>query len=190
MQRVQVSQQTITDIRAALHKSHEDEQAYHEAQTEALEAQEKALQRRLDQIYIDKLDGKIGEDFWREKTEQWRSEQDEIHRKLNLHKSANRRYIDEGIKILELAQYAHARYVAGTAEIKGQILRFLLSNCTLKDATPSPTYRKPFSLVAKGPLCEIWRGRRDDLRTADPTWQAFLVKFRVWCVEFSIEPRL
>ena len=37
-----------------------------------------------------------------------------------------------------------------------KLLRYILSNCTLTDATVCPTYRNPFSLLAKGASCQTW----------------------------------
>lgn len=124
--------------------SHEDEKAYHEAQISALEAQEKALHRRLEQIYLDKLDGKITEEFWQQNTDAWREQQDDLRRNLARHKQADRAYMDEGVKFIEFAQQAHSIYLTASVENRKEILASILSNCSLKDATPTLDYRKPY----------------------------------------------
>lgn len=99
--------------------------------------------------------------FWRKKTDEWRVEQAEGRKKLVLHQRANRNYIDEGVKILELAQQAPEVYVKTTAVHKREILRALLSNCTLKDTTPYPTYKKPFCWLDELRESQEKRPRRD-----------------------------
>ena len=100
-------------------------------------------------------------ELWEQKSAEWRREQDEIRAQLGRHQGANQNYMEEGIKILELAQRLVPLYVAGLPDEKQEILKFLLWNCTLNDATPTPVYRKPFNwLVELGQLKE-WRGRRD-----------------------------
>ena len=72
------------------------------------------------------------------------------------HQKANQGYMEEGIKIFELAQRFVPLYDAATPDEKQQILRFLLLNCTLSDATPTATYRKPFNWLAE--LAEMKTG--------------------------------
>jgi hypothetical protein len=36
------------------------------------------IRHRLDQIYMDKLDGKISEDFWQRKTTEWQMEEQQV----------------------------------------------------------------------------------------------------------------
>ncbi|MCG3117773.1 MAG: hypothetical protein LLH30_19045 [Candidatus Manganitrophus sp. SA1] len=120
---------------------------------------------RIDQAYIDKLDGKISEEFWTERNQDWRREQDQIRIKLQAHQKANTNYLQEGIRILELANQAHSQYVRQNAHEKARLLKILLSNCTLKDGSPCPTYRKPFDLVAESVKTKEWLAFVDDLRT-------------------------
>ena len=51
-------------MREALHASHADERHEHEEAIKRLRAEYDRLQARIDAMYIDKLDGKIGGDFF------------------------------------------------------------------------------------------------------------------------------
>ena len=144
---VEIDQKRLEWVKRGLKESHEDEQAYHDAQIQGLHARYEQLQRRLDQIYLDKLDGKIAEEFWREKHETWRKEQEETRAALQRHERANTSYYEEGVGILELAQQAYSLYVGASQQNKRDIVRSLLSNCTLNNATLCPTYRKPYQLL-------------------------------------------
>ena len=157
---VSIAPERLAWLKEALHRSHADEEAYHNAQIQALNAQQATIQRRLDQAYLDKLDGKISEEFWREKSAEWQKEQEILREQLARHQRANHSYFDEGVKLLELAQLGLEQYDTKPPEEKRQFLKFLLSNCTIQDVTLTPTYRKPFSFFAEGPLSAIWRGRR------------------------------
>ncbi len=61
-------------------------------------------------------------------------------------------------------------------------MRSLLLNCTLKDTTLCPTYRKPYQLL-RDALQMKERGERvDDVRTAsEQAWGVFLRAFTRWC---------
>jgi hypothetical protein len=45
---------------------------------EKLEQRVSAVCRRIDQIYMDKVDGKISEDFWQRKTAEWQLEEQQV----------------------------------------------------------------------------------------------------------------
>lgn len=140
-------------LRETLHKSSQDEQAYREEQTKALQARYEQLQRRLDQVYDHYVDGLVSREQMVSKIDQWRAEQDDVRRRLEAYKQADRAYVDEAVKFLELAQRAGEAYVVATPEQKRELLACVLSNCTLTDATPCPTYAKPFCwLVGLGEI--------------------------------------
>jgi hypothetical protein len=43
-----------------------------------------------------------------------------------------------------------------------RILEFILPNCTLVDAILCPTMRKPFDVLAEGPILKKWRRRESN----------------------------
>jgi len=145
-------------IKEALRRSHRDERDYHDRIVKDLQTRYTKIQARIDQAYIDKLDGKISEEFWQEKTQDWRRAQEQIRLKMKAHEKANTSYLEEGIRTLELANKAYFLYVRQSAHEKARLLKILLSNCTLKDGTPYPVYRKPFDLIASGVKSEDWLG--------------------------------
>jgi hypothetical protein len=107
-------------------------------------------------MYLDKLDGKITERFWLEKSREWETEQNQIVDQLRSHQVADRRYYDDGIKLLELASRAYELYAKQPVEQKNRLLRVLLSNCTLQHGTLQPHYKKPFDILARGIESRKW----------------------------------
>jgi site-specific DNA recombinase len=145
-------------IKEALKASHVDEKAYHDEMIAKLMLQLKRLQEKLDQAYEDKLEGKIAEEFWSKKSEQWREEQSGILSKITWHQNANKSYSDEGIRILELANKAYFLYQKQEAHEKRKLLNYILSNCQVIDGTLYSTYRKPFDLLVEGNRTQKWGG--------------------------------
>ena len=158
---VEIDQERLEWVKKGLKESHQDEQTYHDAQIQGLHVRYEQLQRRLDQIYLDKLDGKITEEFWRERHETWRKEQEEVRATIQRHERANTNYYEEGVGILELAQQAYSLYVGASLQNKRDIVRSLLSNCILSDTTLCPTYRKPYQLLLEALKTKEWGERRD-----------------------------
>jgi hypothetical protein len=70
-------------------------------------------------MYEDKLDRGIGQDFYDRKSSIWKKEQDDILHKIERHQTANRSYLDEGVKLLELAQRAVILYEKQTGRERG-----------------------------------------------------------------------
>ena len=72
-----------------------------------LQEELKKIKTRLDLLYVDKLDGTVSEAFWLEKSRQWELEQDRLIQQIQGHQSADRRYYEDGFRLLELAAKAH-----------------------------------------------------------------------------------
>lgn len=165
---IQIDTKDIEDIKEALLSSHQDEKEYHDRQISSLNAQYTKLQNRIDQIYIDKLDGKVSEEFYAEKIKEWRAEQENIRLNIGNHENANTNYFSQGVHILELAQKAYSLYLKQEPAEKHRLLNYLLSNCTFIDGSLYPVYRKPFDLLSKRASCLIGGD--------------FIESFRNWCL--------
>jgi hypothetical protein len=133
----------------ALKSSHEDEKKYHDEVMASLQRDYARLQHRLDQMYVDKLDGKISQEFYDQKSIEWRNEQTAILRKIEKHQNANTSYIDEGIKILELSNRAWELYEKQEMTEKRRLLNFVFSNSTWACGKLTPKYKKPFDLISE-----------------------------------------
>ena len=71
---------------------HDDEAKYHREVIDKLQKDEKRLEQRLEAMYVDKLDGKIGERFYEQKSAEWRQDQKDILRQLEEHQDASQSY--------------------------------------------------------------------------------------------------
>ncbi len=140
----------------ALKESHQDETTFHKDALDHLQAELKKIKNRSDQLYVDKLDGKVSESFWLDKSRVWEADQARLVSQIQAHQVADHRYYDDGLKLLELASRAHELYLKQPPEQKNKFLRILLSNCTLQNATLRPTYKKPFDILARGIESRKW----------------------------------
>ncbi len=106
------------------------------------------LQRRIDIMYVDKLDGRIDARFFDQKLAEWRDEQNRLMDSIAEHQQANESYISEGVMHLELANRASELFECQPASEKRRLLDFVLSNCTWKDGELTPVFRQPFDMIA------------------------------------------
>lgn len=145
---LQWKDELVVWARDALRESHEDEQTFHEEAVTRLQGEYNRLQRRIEEMYLDKLDGRVDAAFFDAKSEEWREAQAEIHRQIEQHTNADRVYMDEGLMILELAQDAVNLFQKQSAREKRRLLRFVLSNCTFDGEQLAPEFRQPFDMIA------------------------------------------
>jgi len=115
------------------------------------------LRRRLEQAYVDRLDGKITEEFWEAKSAEWQEEEQALLASLReLEQAENPERALDRVRILELANKAHSLYVTQTPKEKAKLLRMVLSNCAVDAASVYPTYRKPFDMIFERAKIREW----------------------------------
>jgi DNA invertase Pin-like site-specific DNA recombinase len=147
--RLRFDDEVLEWVREALHASHADKRREQEEAIERLQAEYKRLNERISAMYIDKLDGKIGGDFYDKMSAEWRAEQDRCQREIDRHQEADESYMDEGVRILELARNAQRLFERQEPRQKRRLLNFVLSNCTWEDGEVRATFRQPFDLLAE-----------------------------------------
>src|SRR5215472_11432701 len=136
-------------VREALQASHTDQRREHQEAIARLWAEHKRLGDRINAMYVDKLDGKIGADFYDRFAGEWREEQLRLQREIDRHEAAEQSYMDEGVQILELARNAQKRFAQQEPRQKRRLLNFVLSNCSWEDGEVRATFRQPFDLLAE-----------------------------------------
>ncbi len=89
-----------------MRESLKDKIEYHNNLVGELRKQIKLLQKRVDQAYLDKLDGKISEEFLAMHTNTWLAEKENLSLKLVAAQRAGAHYLENAHFILELAKNA------------------------------------------------------------------------------------
>ena len=97
-----------------------------------LRAEYDRLQNRIHAMYVDKLDGKVDGVFFERMSGEWRGEQDRCQREIERHQTADQSYLEEGVRILELARNAQRLFENQEPREKRRLLNFLVSNCSWK----------------------------------------------------------
>ena len=101
-------------------------------------------------MYVDKLDGRVSDEFFDQKSTEWRQEQATVRQNLEQHEQANQSYLQEGVAILELANRAAELFEKQSGSEKRRLLDFVLSNSTWGDGELRVKFRQPFELIALG----------------------------------------
>lgn len=148
LSRLRFDDEVLDWMRRALRESQADEQRFREESVQRLQAEYNRLQRRIDVMYVDKLDGRIDARFFDQKQAEWRDEQNRLMDSIAEHQQANESYISEGVMLLELANRASELFAKQPASEKRRLLDFVLSNCTWKGGELTPNFRQPFDMIA------------------------------------------
>ncbi len=155
-------------ILQSIRDSMKDKIEYHNAMVEQLTQQIKRLQNRLDQAYLDKLDGKIGEEFWYSKAQEWSGEKENLSIKLLAFQRADTLYLENTNFILELAKNAAQRFESGSVEGKRRVIDTITGNCVYKDGNLDVELKSVFSMIVSTEKTGNWCARQDlNLRPTD-----------------------
>lgn len=133
-------------IRDALRQSRDDQSAFHIKAIDRLRAEHDKLRNRIDQIYLDRLDGEIEDAFYRRCMKEWTDEQAKIRERIERHEQANVNYIEQGVALLDLATNAHSLWKRGQAE-RTELIRFVMPDSTLERDKIIPTFKPPFDII-------------------------------------------
>ncbi|MGO9412653.1 MAG: recombinase family protein [Spirochaetia bacterium] len=144
---LQFSEALLDWMRDALRQSQKEKAEYHRRAIEKLNAQYTKLQNRIDQIYLDKLDREVEQAFYRRNVTAWREEQAQIRTRIERHEKADQNYIEQGIRLLELARNAQEFYrQQGQAE-RAALLEFIIPASALKADQVVPAFKPPFDII-------------------------------------------
>jgi hypothetical protein len=145
---ISFSEEVLAWVTQALRMSHGDEKKFHDEAITRLRREHRRIQDRIDAMYMDKLDGRIDNEFFDRQATAWRTEQMHILRNIETHVAANQSYVEEGIKLMALARRAHELFENQPANEKRKLLDFVLSNSIWKNGELLAEYRQPFDVLA------------------------------------------
>jgi hypothetical protein len=147
--RLAFGDEVLSWVTTALRESHADEQKEHEAAITRLQIEHDRLRARVHAAYLDKLDGRIDGAFYAQMAETWQEEQDKLMREITRHQAADRSYLEEGARLIDLAHSSQHLCAKQEPHEQRRLLNFVLSNSTWKNGELAATYRQPFDLIAE-----------------------------------------
>ena len=124
-----------------------NEKRFHDEAVQRLQDEYSRLPNRIDRMYVDKLDGRVSDDFFDQKSTEWRQEPATVRQTLEQHEQANQSDLQEGVAILELANRAAELFEKQSAGEKRRLLDFVLSNSTWGNGELTFEFRQRFDLA-------------------------------------------
>lgn len=101
--RLHFDEEILEWAKVARKASYADERREHEQVIHRCQVEGNRLEDRLHAMYVGKLDGRTDNAFQDRMSAQWRAEQTRLLREIERHGSAEESYMEDGIRLLELA---------------------------------------------------------------------------------------
>jgi site-specific DNA recombinase len=149
LRRLKLDDVTFGLIERALRESHADERRDRDETIARLRAEADRLQHRLDKLYLDKLDGRVTDDFHDRVSATWREERDRTLRNMESLHCAEDDLIDDGLALLDFARTAHNRFAEQSLVTKRRALNLVLSNSKFAFGELTVSFREPFGILEK-----------------------------------------
>lgn len=137
------------EIKAKIKQNHAQEMEYKEKTIQTLNERYSVLQRRLDNLYNDRLDEKISVAVWETKQKEITDEQTSLQDRLAQLKSEEAKYFEIWLNIIDLARRAREIYEKRSPEERRMLLNHIFSNLMLKDGQVISTLKKSTAAVAR-----------------------------------------
>lgn len=118
----------ITDtITAQMKEFHIAKNNYQNNTIQSLESKIGTLKSRIDNLYLDKLDGNITEVFWKEKHSSWTDEKNQLIRQLETIHDSDIKYYENTNLLMDFCRNAPKLYAKATSEQKRHIINIACS---------------------------------------------------------------
>ena len=161
LQDIYIPDDVLRQLEQGLADSQQRSQSDKKQQREKLHQRLSTIRHRIDQIYMDKLDGKVSEEFWQRKTSEWQTEEQQVLMAMQGLEQASSDGLLTAKKALELANKAYFLYVTRNPLEQAKLLKMVLSNCRIDGVSLYPSYRKPFDIIFERAKTKEWRREWD-----------------------------
>ncbi len=172
LDQIALSQEQIEAVTKHLKEIHETESQFHTESLASLQRERDKIQKRLSQIYDDKLDGVIDEKLYLEKVREYKTRQFEIVEEMKKHEKADQNFYVTANIVLNLAARAREIFESSEVDEKRQILNLVFQNLKLEGKKMLTEICEPFStMVGYREDPTKWRWRELNSRPKQTTYQ-------------------
>ncbi len=128
---IALSEQQIAEVTSYLKKIHESESTFHTDSLIALRKEQDKIQKRINQMYDDKLDGLIDEKMYLDKVKDYKARQVEITEQMARHEKGDHNFYVTANMVMNLAARAREIFESSEVDEKRQLLNFVFQNLKL-----------------------------------------------------------
>ena len=155
---MQMPKNILQQITDSLNSVHKDKIEFHNKHFDQLTSEYKALTKKMDNMYEDKLEGKISEDQYDRFHKKFRDQKDDISLRLEKLQDAEDNYYITVKHVLDLASRAYELFLSSEVEEKRQLIKLVLSNVRVENEKVLYNVRAPFDSIMNCHDRKSWRG--------------------------------
>jgi site-specific DNA recombinase len=144
---IALSEEQIAEVTAYLKKIHESESLFHTENLMALRKEQDRIQKRINQMYDDKLYGLIDEKMYLDKVRDCKARQGEIIEQMARHEKADHNFYVTANMVMNLAARAKEIFESSEVDEKRQLLNFVFQNLKLEGKNLSIETCEPFTTL-------------------------------------------
>ena len=112
-----------------------------------LRAEHDRVQARIETMYLDKLDGRISQEFFDQRADEWRREQDGVLRKIQEMQKATPASVDEAVDAMCLTSQACQSFLQQSGAEQRRMLQVLIQKAEWKDGELRLKLFEPFEIL-------------------------------------------
>lgn len=154
--RIQLPSEVLQKIVVTLKQTHESKVSFREEQFKEINLEREKYSKRLEKIYLDKLDGSITNDEYDNFRQSFRNKISEIDTRLSILQDTDDNYYITANYILELTKRAHELFLSSEMQEKRQLVRLVLSNLRIEDEKVQYDLIKPFDEILNCSDSQLW----------------------------------
>lgn len=159
--RLQVPEWVLEQIVEALRTTHESKIDFREKEFNKLTTEHEKYSKRLELLYIDRLDGRITDAEYDKFYQSTRDQLADADTRLSMLQEAEDNYYITAKYLLELANKAYDLFKSSEVEERRQLLKLVLQNLRVEGKIVRYDALKPFDTILNYSDYQSWHPRRD-----------------------------
>jgi site-specific DNA recombinase len=162
--RLQMPQTIVQKITDSLSVVHKDKIDFHTKQFDKLTSEQKNLTTMLDNLYLDKLKGKISDEQYDRFYASLREQATDISIRIERLQNAEDNYYITAKYILDVINQAHELFMSSEVEGKRHLIKLVLQNLRVEGENLLWEAHKPFDLILDSVDSQLWSPLVDAFR--------------------------
>lgn len=154
--RLQVPEWVVEQIVEALRTTHESKINFRDKQYSKLTEEHETYSKRLEKLYLDRLDGRITDNEYDKFYQSFREQIADIDTRLGILQEAEDNYYITAKYLLELANKAYELFVSSEVEERRQLIKLVLSNLQVEGKIVRYDGLKPFDTILNYADNQLW----------------------------------
>ncbi len=151
---LQLPEAVLHQIIEALKTTHDSKVDFRQAQHAELTKDHETYSKRIENLYVDRLDGRITDDMYDRYYQTFRDKIAEIDTRLAILQEAEDNYYITANYLLELATRAYDLFVGSEVEEKRQLIKLVLQNLRVEGKVVRYEATKPFDTILNFSTCQ------------------------------------